>query len=152
MTKMRIPTITIANAIPAARIGVEGSWSLYHSSSPRRSTSRSARPWFFSFLPVHSPLQVADSRTIPATIKPRTIAPSQRLLTLPPPRRSADVGLRPPSNVCGCPEMAPRPAGDRRREVWLTPKLVRTLFAHAVDLGDVDDSKELPPRHTPQYP
>src|SRR6266545_2479302 len=37
--------------------------------------------------------------------------------------------------------MAPRPAVDRRREVWLTTQLVSALFAHAEDLGDLNDSK-----------
>jgi hypothetical protein len=37
---------------------------------------------------------------------------------------------------------------DRRREVGLTVELVGSLFAHAEDLGDVNDSKELPARHS----
>jgi hypothetical protein len=65
------------------------------------------------------------------------------------PRR---VGPRPSSNVCGRPQIPPTPAVDRRREVRLTAQLINSLFAHAEHLGDVDDSKELPPHHTPQYP
>jgi len=48
--------------------------------------------------------------------------------------------------------MPSSPAVDRRREVWLTAQLVGALFAHAEDLGDLNDSKELSPRHSPQYP
>jgi hypothetical protein len=38
---------------------------------------------------------------------------------------------------------------DRRREVRPLPELVGPLLAHAEDLGDLNDSKELPPRHSP---
>jgi hypothetical protein len=76
----------------------------------------------------------------------------RRLLTLPPSRRAALIGPRPPSNVCGRPQIPSSPAVDRRREVRLTAHLVGALFAHAEDLGDLNDSKELPSRHSPQYP
>jgi hypothetical protein len=66
--------------------------------------------------------------------------------------RSAGVGPRPPSNVCGRPQITSSPAVDRRWEVRLTAQLVGALFAHAEDLGDINDSKELPSRHSPQYP
>jgi hypothetical protein len=68
-----------------------------------------------------------------------------------PPHRAAPVGSRPPSNVCGRPQIPSNPAVDRRREVRLTAQLVGTLFAHAEELGDINDSKELPARHSPQY-
>ena len=44
------------------------------------------------------------------------------------------------------------PATNRRREVRLTGQLVAALFTHAEDLGDLNDSKESPARHSPQYP
>ena len=69
-----------------------------------------------------------------------------------PPRGVALVCSRPPPNVCGRPQIPSSPAVDRRREVRLTAELVCTLFAHPEDLGDVNDSEELPPRHSRQYP
>ena len=44
------------------------------------------------------------------------------------------------------------PAIDRRREVRPPPELVGTLLAHAEDLCDLNDSKELPPSHSPIPP
>jgi hypothetical protein len=49
-------------------------------------------------------------------------------------------------------QIAPNPPIDRHREVRLTAQLVDALFAHAEDLSDLNDSKELPPRHGPKYP
>jgi hypothetical protein len=62
------------------------------------------------------------------------------------------VGPRPDSNVCGRPQISSSPAVDRRREVRITAQLVGPLFAHAENLGDLNDSKELPSGHGPQYP
>jgi hypothetical protein len=66
-----------------------------------------------------------------------------------PPGRSPIESPRPPSNVCSRPQIPASPAIDRRREVWLTPELVGPLLAHTEDLGDLNHSKELPPRHSP---
>jgi hypothetical protein len=48
------------------------------------------------------------------------------------------------------------PDGGRRRMsdsiLRVTAQLVGALFAHAEELGDINDSEELPPRHSPQYP
>jgi hypothetical protein len=38
---------------------------------------------------------------------------------------------------------------DRRREVRPPPELVGSLLADAEDLSDLNDSKELPTRHSP---
>jgi len=37
----------------------------------------------------------------------------------------------------------------RRREVRPPPELVGPLLAHAEDLGDLNDSKEIPARRSP---
>jgi hypothetical protein len=44
------------------------------------------------------------------------------------------------------------PSGRPAREVELTAQLVGALFAQVDYLGDLNDSKELPARHSPQYP
>jgi len=80
------------------------------------------------------------------------MSPKNLLRARTPPRGAALICPRPPPNVCGRPQMPSSPAVDRRREVWLTAQLVGALFAHAEDLGDLNDSKELSPRHSPQYP
>jgi hypothetical protein len=81
------------------------------------------------------------------SLEPLSASPSRT------PSRCADLVCgRPPSNVCGRPQIAPSPAANRRREVWIMAELVGTLFGDAEELGNVDDSKELPPRHSPQYP
>jgi hypothetical protein len=68
------------------------------------------------------------------------MSPKNLLRAWTPPGRPAGVGPHPPSNVCGCPQIAPSPAVDRRREVRLTAQLVGALFAHAEKLGDLNDS------------
>jgi hypothetical protein len=65
-----------------------------------------------------------------------------------PPGRAACVGLRPPSNVCCRPQIPSSPAVDRCREVRVKAQLVGALLAHAEDLRELNDSKELPPRHS----
>jgi hypothetical protein len=47
------------------------------------------------------------------------------------------------------PEVASGPSVSGRREVRLTAQLVGALFAYAENLGDVNDSKERPLRHSP---
>jgi hypothetical protein len=71
------------------------------------------------------------------------------LKTRTPPGRAAGVGPRPPSNVCGCPQVPSSPAPNGRREVRPSTQLVGALFAYAENLGDVNDSKERPLRHSP---
>jgi len=53
--------------------------------------------------------------------------------------------LRPPIDPLG-------PAVDRHREVRLTAQLVGSLLAHAEHLSNLNDPKELPSCHSPQYP
>ena len=88
----------------------------------------------------------------------RNSRPSARAAAEEPPK-SADptgsppgVGARLPSNIARGPQIPSSPTVDRRREIRLMAQLVGSLFAHAEDLGDINDSKELPPRHSPQYP
>ncbi len=79
-------------------------------------------------------------------------ASGPRLLTLTQPRGSALICSRPSANIARRPQISSSPAVDRRREVWITAQLVGALLAQAEDLGDLNDSKELPPRHSQQYP
>lgn len=64
-----------------------------------------------------------------------------------PPGHAAGVGPLPASNVSGRSQVPSSPAVDRRREVWLTAQLLGSLFAHAGELGDVDEAHEPPTAH-----
>jgi hypothetical protein len=68
-----------------------------------------------------------------------------------PPGR-AGVRSRLPASFSGRPQIPSGPAIDWMGETRLTAQLIVALFAYAKDLSDLNESKELLPRHSPWHP